>query len=305
MHSVPYKLIPKVIVDRVVQSTYEQMWYAIGSAIFVFIGGVLAAVSLSTFLIPNNIIDGGLVGIAIIASEATVPVLFVPILLLLSLPFIVLAYKNLGTQFLGNMVLALIAFSGTATFITNNDFVATSLDSFEIICTGGLLLGIGVGVVIKFGGCLDGTEVLALILQKNRGIPVGQNLLMFNLCLYIFAGFFFHDLQIAVRSIVTFVIASKVIDIIIGGIESTRAIYIISHKNQLIKEHITNELGIGATQFQAKGAYSNFQTNALVIVIDKNSINDVKKAVLYIDPKAFLFIIPVYSIQNGRVFSPH
>lgn len=283
----------------------ETLWHAFGSLLLVVFGSIVAAVSLTSLLIPYRIIDGGLVGIGVVVSELTNPLLFSPIFVVLNAPFVLLGYRNMGIQFVISMSAAVITFSLTSSFITSNDLIIHSLEAFEIVFIGGALLGLGVGIVLKSGGCIDGTEVLALLMQKARGIPVGQTILAFNIGLYTFAGIVFGDLQIAVRSMITFVIASSVMDMILAGFGSTRAVLIISVKNDLIRHHITHTLGLGTTAIKSFGGYSEMPMNITLVVAERSSISEIKNAALNIDSRAFVFVLPVFEFTNGRIFSPN
>lgn len=175
---------------------------------FVFFGSSLVALSLQLFLVKNLVIDGGIIGISIILSHVTSQEVSL-FLLLLNTPFFLIAYSFLGKRFLILSVFAIVVLS-LETYILEPFPVLTS-NPILVIILGGIALGLGVGITIRFGGCLDGTEVLAILFSKRSPFSIGQYVLLFNI--FIFgSSIFIFGLNVAIYSLATFLVAYKTID---------------------------------------------------------------------------------------------
>jgi uncharacterized membrane-anchored protein YitT (DUF2179 family) len=183
-------------------SIYKRVW-------FIFLGASLAATSLQLFLVKNNVIDGGIIGISIILSHITDQEIGL-FLLLLNTPFFIIAYSLLGRRFLMLSLFAILVLS-FGTYILE-PFPVLTQNPILMIVLGGFGLGLGVGITIRFGGCLDGTEVLAILFSKRTAFSIGQYILLFNF--FIFgSSILIFGLTKAIYSLATFLIAYKTIDI--------------------------------------------------------------------------------------------
>ncbi|MCI8460054.1 MAG: YitT family protein, partial [Bacilli bacterium] len=192
----------------------NKMGKNIMSIIMLTIGTIIAAAALECFLIHNTILDGGITGVSIIVSKLTgIPLAL--LVLILNIPFVYIGYKNLGKSFLVRTVYSMVSFSlflsffGHITAFTDEILLATVF--------GGALLGLGVGIVIHFGGCVDGTESVAIVISKKTNLSVGQIVLIFNLIIYGTAGFIF-GFDRAMYSLLTYLITFKVIDFVSEGL---------------------------------------------------------------------------------------
>ena len=180
------------------------------SFIMLTFGSILAAFALETFLIPNTILDGGITGISIIISKLTsLPVSL--LVLILNIPFVYIGYKNLGRGFLVRAIYSMILFSCSLSVFQYIEAITEQMLLATVY--GGVLLGIGVGIVIHSGGCVDGTESVALVISKKSSLSVGQVVLLFNLVIYGVAGLIF-GLDRAMYSLLTYFITFKVIDLV-------------------------------------------------------------------------------------------
>ncbi len=268
------------------------------SYIFLTVGAMVAAFALRSFLIPNTILDGGVVGISIIINKLfSIPLgLLVPIL---NIPFIFIGYKRLGKIFLIRTVYAMIVFSalielfGFLKPITEEMLLAT--------CFGGAILGIGVGTVIRVGGAIDGTEAVAIVLSKRLNLGVGQIVLIFNLFIYTLAGTLF-GLDRALYSILTYFITSKVVDIVSSGLEQTKAALIITDKGTSLSKEIYKTLGRTCTMMNGKGFISG-EKEVLYCVLTRIEIFELKRIVRDQDKSAFISIIDVTDIIGEHIKS--
>ena len=204
------------------------------SFLLITLGATLAALALEIFLVPNNIIDGGIIGISIMISYITKVKLSI-LTFVLNIPFLILGYKQLGKSFLIKAAYAMLVFSvlleqfKPVPELTNDILLATVF--------GGLLLGIGVGFVIKFGACLDGTEVVAILINKKTSFSVGQVVMFLNFFIYSTSGLLF-GWDRALYSILTYFITFKIIDMVSEGFEQAKAAMIITNHGEVIANSI-------------------------------------------------------------------
>lgn len=262
------------------------------------IGALVAAIALEVFLIPNTILDGGVTGISIIISKlAHVPLSI--LVLVLNIPFVYVGYKNLGKRFLGRAVYSMVVFS---VFL----HLFESVDAFtdEILLAtvfGGVILGAGVGLVIRFGGCVDGTESVAIVISKKTNLSVGQVVLIFNLFIYATAGFIF-GFDRAMYSLLTYFITFKVIDFVSEGLEQAKAAMIITEKGSDLSKEIYSKLGRTTTQIKGKGLISG-DKEVLYCVLTRIEVYELRKIVEEMDRSAFVSISDVTDIIGNHIKS--
>jgi uncharacterized membrane-anchored protein YitT (DUF2179 family) len=263
--------------------------------IVLFIGSIIYAAGLEIFLIPNNVIDGGVVGIAIMASHFThLPLgLF---LIVINLPFVYLGYKQIGKTFTLSTIFAIVSLSYWSNIflpipgLTNDLFLASVF--------GGIIVGIGVGLIVRYGGSLDGTEIVAILLDKRTSFSVGEVVMMMNLFILSTAGLVF-GWDRAMYSLVAYFIASKVIDITIEGLDESKAVFIVSDKSEDIADALMARLGRGVTVLQGKGGYSGAEKSILYVVITRLEIAKLKSLVADHDDNAFITVNDVHDVMGG------
>ena len=262
------------------------------------IGIIISAFALDFFLINNNILDGGIVGISIIISKLTNINISI-LVLLLNIPFVYVGYKNLGKRFLFTAIYSMVLFSIFLTIFSN---IASATNEM-ILATifGGVLLGIGVGLVIRYGGCIDGTESVAIVISKKTNFSVGQIVLFFNLFIYTTAGFIF-GFDRAMYSILTYFITYKVIDLVSEGLEQAKAALIICEKSNDLSKEIYNRLGRTTTSIKGKGLISG-EKEVLYCVLTRIEIFELKKIVETMDKSAFVSILDVNDIIGNHIKS--
>lgn len=253
---------------------------------FIMVGATLAAVALELFLIPNSVIDGGIIGISLILNFMTgIP--FGILILVINLPFLFFGYKHIGKNFfisssVAIVLLAVIEFplKSVGPFVT---------DPLLATVFGGLILGAGVGLVIRNGGALDGTEILGILLTRRIPFSVGEFVMFFNIFIFGWAGFVL-SWEKAMYSILTYYIASKAIDIIIQGLEDTKAVIIVSDEYVELSAAITQRLGRNVTLLHGKGGYNENEKDVIYVVITRLEISKLKQIVREFDPTAFVTI---------------
>jgi uncharacterized membrane-anchored protein YitT (DUF2179 family) len=263
---------------------------------FLTIGSLLAATGLEFFLIPNNVIDGGIIGISILTSYLTnLPIgLFI---IGLNLPFLLLAYNYIGLTFVISTVYSV---STLALFTTLfHPLPGVTGDLLLASVFGGIILGVGVGIVLRFGGSMDGTEILALIYGPKLGFTVGEVVMFFNIFIMSSAGLVF-GWDRAMYSILTYFVAYKTIDIVVEGLKESKSAMIISDSATEISLSIMNRLGRPVTHFYGKGGYSQDEKEILYCVVNRLEVAKLKNIVNEIDPAAFLAIEEVNDVMGGR-----
>lgn len=263
-------------------------------------GIMSAAFGLKGFLIPNGFTDGGATGIALLISELTLATL--PIMLILvNIPFLLLGYNAIGKGF---AIKATLAIAGLALATAFVHFPHVTTDKLLVAVFGGFFLGIGIGLAIRGGAVIDGTEVVALYLSKKLGTTVGDIITAINILIFSAVAYLL-SVDIALYAIVTYLAASKTVDFIIEGIEEYTGVTIISTHNEEIKNMIVNKLGRGVTIYKGKGGYGKKgavdERNIIYTVITRLEISRMNTEVEKIDPNAFVVMTSVKDIKGGMV----
>lgn len=271
-------------------------WKTIKKYSFLMLGAIFASVGLEIFLVPNNIIDGGIVGISIITSHLTkMPLgLFI---FVLNLPFLIIGYKQIGKTFVFSTLFSVSLLSIGVTIL--HPIPGLTEDVLLAAVFGGIILGIGVGLIIRYGGSLDGTEIIAIILDKRTSFSVGEIVMFFNIFILSSAGFVF-GWNNAMYSLIAYFIAFKVIDITIEGLEESKAVIIVSEKPEEIAEVLMARLGRGVTILQGKGAYTGEYKGILYSVVTRLEIAKFKAIISEIDENAFVTFNDVHEVMGGR-----
>lgn len=264
---------------------------------FLTLGVFIVGFSLECFLLPNNIIDGGVIGIAMMVNKITEMNLGF-LIFIINLPFILLALKKFGINFICQMFYSVILLA----FVTNmfHPYQATQ-DLILATIFGGITLGIGVGLVLRNDASLDGTEILSIILSKKLGwVSVGELLMFINLFIYGTCGFNF-GWDKAMYSIITYYITSKLIDVVMEGLNKAKAIRIISDSFDEIGHAIMKEFGTSVSYMSIMGGYTGQNKMLTYCVISRLEVAKLKQLVKDIDPTAFVVIGDVYEVDGVRV----
>jgi uncharacterized membrane-anchored protein YitT (DUF2179 family) len=264
--------------------------------IAITIGAILMATGLEIFLVPNHVIDGGITGISIMLAHLTGWKLGI-FLFILNLPFVYLGYKQLGKTFAISTVYGIIVLSIFVSFF--HPIPAFTEDILLATVFGGMILGIGVGVVIRNGGALDGTEILSLVITKKLPFSVGQIIMFINVFILGSAGFVF-SWDRAMYSLLAYVIASKAIDTVVAGLEESKSVWIISDMAEEIGNAINARLGRGVTYIKGQGAFTGDDKKVIFSIITRLEESKLNTIVEDIDPTAFLAIADITEVRGGR-----
>lgn len=263
---------------------------------FIIVGSILMGVGIEEFLVPNKVLDGGIVGISIILSHLSGAKLGY-FIFLLNIPFFYIGYKQIGKTFAFSTMLGITVLSLTTILL--HDVPVFTSDLLLATVFGGIILGIGVGIVLRFGGSLDGTEVLALLFSKRSPFSVGEIIMFFNVFIFISAGFVF-SWNRAMYSLIAYFIAFKVIDIVIAGLDESKSVWIISDHSQVIGETILARLGRGVTYLKGEGAYTGDTKKVIFCVINRLEEAKLKTIIEELDPTAFLAVANISEVRGGR-----
>ena len=262
-------------------------------------GAVIAAFALEEFLAPNHILDGGVTGISMILSHFISWKLGI-LVVILNIPFIIVGFKKLGKGFILRTVVAIVVFSvmtGVFEEMTN----ATE-DIILATTFGGVLLGVGVGLVLRGGACLDGTEIVAILISKKLSISTGQIILFFNVIIYSVAAAVF-GLDRGMYSLLMYFITSKVIDIVEIGWDNTKSVMIITDKGKELAQLIYTELGRTVTFMKGEGLVSSETKDILYCVVTRAEIYDLKRIINSVDGSTFTTISDVSEVVGNHMKS--
>ncbi len=262
----------------------------IGSAVF----------GLRGFLLPNDFIDGGATGIALLISELTLAT-FPVMLIVINIPFLLLGYGTIGRTF---AIKATLAITGLALCTAYIHFPPVTDDKLLVAVFGGFFLGTGIGLTIRGGAVIDGTEVVALYLSKQFGTTVGDIITVINIIIFGAAAYFL-SIDIALYALVTYLAASKAVDFVIEGIEEYTGVTIISSHHDQIQHMIIYKLGRGVTLYKGKGGFGKQghadEKNIIYTVITRLEISRINIEIEKIDPNAFVVMTTVKDIKGGMI----
>lgn len=281
-----------------VSSESFSVYRIISDLLFITAGSITAAAAIQIFMLPNQLIDGGTIGLAMIIASLTAPNLLPFIIIPLTLPFIYFAYRSIGKRFVLYMSFALAAFSLANNFL--HSLYHFHGDVLEIVVFGGVALGAGTGLIIRRGGCLDGAEITAIILHKRLGYTVGQIILVANCFIFLLAGICFGDWNAALRSLMLYMVAYKIIDAMVTGFDETKSVMVISQKSQELTKEVLHKMGVGATIMYGKGAFTGADKEILFIIVERLQLLELKDLIHKIDPCAFLAIQNLHELVHPQ-----
>ncbi|WP_026765725.1 YitT family protein [Selenomonas ruminantium] len=262
----------------------------------IFVGAIIAAFGLEEFLIPNNVIDGGIVGVSIMMETITGISLGV-FLVILNIPFLFMGYKQIGKNF---AIATLVAICFLAVWSeVFEPLQKVTDDPFLAAIFGGIIDGLGVGLIIRAGGSLDGTEIVAIIMDKKSVFSVGEVVMFINLFILSSAGLLY-GWDKAMYSLVAYFVISKMIDVVIKGLDESYAVMIVTNAHDEITSALNDRLGRGVTLLHGAGGYTGESKEVLYCVVTRLEVDKLKEIVLDKDENAFVTINAVHDIVGGR-----
>ncbi len=268
--------------------------------LFMAMGVFSAAFGLESFLLPDKFIDGGVTGISLLSSEITGVSLSV-FLLSINLPFILLGYKVISKQF---AIKTAISIFTLALVIATIHFPSVTHDKLLVSVFGGFFLGAGIGLSVRGGAVLDGTEILAIFLSRKISTSVGDIVIVINILIFSAAAYFL-SVESALYSMITYLSASKTLDFVIEGIDEYTGVTIISVRNEMIRDMIVNHMGRGVTVYRGKRGYGKHghtsEVDIVYTVVTRLEVSKLKVEIEKIDPNAFVIMNRVKDTKGGMV----
>lgn len=274
---------------------------AVKDTIFIIAGVFAAAFGLKGFLLPNSFLDGGVMGISLLINRLT-SIELSYLVVIINIPFIVIAYTQVSKKFAIRTLLAIIALAFVLYLI---DFPLVTDDNLLIAFFGGFFLGLGIGLSIRGGSVIDGTEVLAIYTSKKTTLTVGDIILVLNIIIFSVAAYLI-DIETALYAILTYLVASKTVDFVVHGIEEYTSVMIVSHKSEEVKDAIINKMGRGVTVLQGKGGFGkkgmrDKEYDVIYSVITRLELQRLKTEIAKIDDEAFMVENSVNDIKGGMI----
>lgn len=273
---------------------------SVKDAVLMIIGIGSAAFGLESFLLPNSFIDGGATGISLLLSEVTKTPLYI-LLLVINTPFVYLGYKVIGKSFAIKTAIAITGLSLCVAFI---HFPEVTHDKLLVAVFGGFFLGAGIGLSVRGGAVIDGTEVLAIFVSRKIGTTIGDIIIIFNVLIFGAAAWLL-SIDAALYSMITYLVASKTLDFVIEGIDEYTGVTIVSSHSNEIREMIAEKMGRGLTVYKGKRGYGSHgvrnDIDIIYTVVTRLELNKLNTEILKIDPNAFVVMHSVKDTKGGMI----
>lgn len=270
--------------------------------IFIILGVLSAGFGLKSFLLPNHFIDGGATGISLLVTQVS-ELPFAIVIITVNIPFLIMGYKTFGKSFLWKTAIAIIGLALVATFFP---YPIITQDKLLVATFGGFFLGAGIGMAMRGGGVLDGSEILALGLSKRLPATLGDIILLINIIIFSFAAYIL-GIESALYSVLTYLVASKAVDFFVEGIEEYTGITIVSnHHVEEISNMIVENFGRGITMYKGSKGHGkrgtiHRDTDIIYCVVTRMEVTKVKYEIAQIDPHAFVAISSIREVAGGMV----
>lgn len=287
--------------EREIQNTTVEFTHLLRDGIFILFGVLSASFGLKGFLLPNSFLDGGVTGISLITTELTGISLSV-LIVLINIPFIILAYSTISRQFAVKSILAILLLAVTIYLIP-----VTSItdDKLLIAVFGGFFLGLGIGLAIRGGSVIDGTEVLAVFISRKTSLTIGDIILIFNIIIFAIAAYVF-SIEIALYAILTYLAASKTVDFVVSGVEEYIGVTIISDKSEEIRLAIIEKMGRGCTLYYGKKGFAKRgeplkKTDIVYTLVTRLELSKLQTEIDKVDKDAFIVMHSIKDAKGGMI----
>lgn len=297
----PGTRIPKKVLEKEVFNFRVDLIAFAKDVLFICLGVGSAAFGLRGFLLPNQFIDGGVTGISLLTEVVTGISLSV-LLVVINLPFLVMGIRTISRNFAIKSAAAIVLLAVVVHFV---QFPTVTEDKLLIAVFGGFFLGMGIGLAIRGGAVIDGTEVMAVWISRNTSLTVGDVILVFNIIIFSF-GAYILSVEVALYAILTYLAASKTVDFIIEGIEEYIGVTIISLYSEEVRLAIIEKMGRGVTIYNGKRGFGKRgeqlnPTDIVFTVITRLELSKLKKEIEKVDPDAFIVFGEVKDTKGGMI----
>ena len=279
----------------------KTLWNTIRTAMFIALGILAAGFGLRGFLLPNHFIDGGVTGISLLINAKSGFPLSI-LIVLINIPFVLLGWKQIGGEF---SIKSIVAISLLALVVAIFPYPIVTQDKLLIAVFGGFFLGAGIGLTIRGGAVIDGTEILAIFLSRKRSLSVGDFIMVFNILIFSVAAWLLH-IETALYAILTYLAAAKTVDFILEGIEEFTGVTIISPHSEEIAEFIKQKMGRGLTIYTGKRGFGKrgdtlLANDIIFTVVTRLEITRLTTEIEKIDPNAFIVMQSIKDTRGGMV----
>jgi uncharacterized membrane-anchored protein YitT (DUF2179 family) len=274
--------------------------FTISSVAYTITGAFIAVVALKGFMIPNNFLDGGVTAASILL-KSIFPVDFSVFLIILNIPFIYIGYVKISKTF-GVQSLIAVLFLAALMYVVH--IPTFTQDKFLIAAFGGFLIGLGIGLVIRGGGIIDGLEVIALYSHKKSGFTSSEIIMVINSVVILGAAFKF-GIETAMYSILVYFIAIKTSDYVVDGFEEFTALNIVSKEYESVKSLIVNDFGKAISVYKGERGYLpgsfhiKYDCEIILTVVTRLELHRIKNAIYEIDPNAFFYVQSIKEVKGG------
>ncbi len=270
--------------------------------------GIISALGVTMFLFPVKLYDSGISGLSMLLDQMTPSYMTLSLfLLVLNIPIFIYGYKKQGFSFTVYSIYSILIYSLVSFLIMNVlpinvSFISPLAGTDLLLCAifGGVIAGLGSGLSIRFGGAIDGIEVIAVIFAKRLGLSIGTFVMLFNILLYTVCGLVIHSWILPLYSIVTYYIGSRMVDFVVEGIDRSKCAMIVTTQAELISDKLSKNFQSSGTIVSAIGGYSKEKKEIIYFVINHFQINKLKKIVHSIDPSAFISLQDVSDIIHQK-----
>lgn len=298
---IKYKKYTGYSAARHYRDLLTQAKHEIKNSLLIVLGILSAGFGLEGFLIPNSFIDGGVTGISLLLTKITNMPLSL-FLILINIPFVIVGYYQIGKQFAFKSAAAIVGLAVCVIFV---HYPVITSDKLLISVFGGFFLGAGIGLAIRGGGVLDGTEILSLFLSKKIGLSIGDLILVMNIIIFSFAAWLL-GIEPALYSVLIYLSASKTVDFLVDGIDEYIGVTIITHRVESMRLMIINKLNKGVTIYEGSRGYGkngdvNRNIEIIYTVVTRMEVSRLNAEIEKIDPDAFVVMNTIKDLKGGMV----
>lgn len=270
--------------------------HLVKDAFFILLGVFSAGFGLKGFLLPNDFIDGGVMGISLTLAELTSVPLSI-LIIVVNLPFLFMGFSTISKRFAIKSIIAILLLALVVHFIPSPTITD---DKLLIAVFGGFFLGAGIGLAIRGGAVIDGTEVLAVYVSRKTSLTIGDVIMVFNILIFAAAAYVF-SIEISLYAMLTYLAASKSVDFIVSGIEEYLGVTIISSKSDEIREAILEQLGRGCTIYSGKKGRTLEDAEIIYTLITRLELARLQTELDKIDPQAFIIMHSIKDAKGGMI----